>query len=150
MMRSAPYPIIPAATEKSWKDRNPGWAITLAASLVFGSLVVFVCCLIGSIEYSFKHSDVYHMALEQVESNPEVAERVGRDIHSGWIWQGNINLRNSEGNANMTIPIAGSKGAGKIHLVAKKHSGVWRFNELEFEPDSRSDSINLLPPATSQ
>jgi hypothetical protein len=149
-MSNAPYPIIPAPIVKSWKDRHPGWTIALAASLVVGVLVVFLCCVFGIIEYSFRHSDVYHMALERAGSNPEVVERLGQDIHSEWIWQGNISLQNSDGNANMTIPIAGSKGTGKIHLVAKKRCGLWSFNDLEFEPDSGSGSINLLPPATSQ
>jgi Cytochrome oxidase complex assembly protein 1 len=149
-MSNPPYPIIPAPIVKSWKDRHPGWTIALAASLVVGLLVVFLCFIFGIVEYSFKHSDVYHMALERAGSNPEAAERLGNDIHAGWIWQGNINLHNSDGYANMTIPIAGSKGAGQIHLVAKKRAGLWSFDHLEFEPESGSGSINLLPPATNQ
>jgi|SRR5580704_6361521 hypothetical protein len=147
-MSNSPYPIIPASVNQSWMERHPYGKIVLGALVIAGLLVLFLCGLFGGIQYAFKHSDVYHTAMARAQSDPRVIEQVGDSIHAKWIWQGNINLENSDGNANMVVPIAGSRGEGDIHLVAKKHAGVWTFSQLEFEMKSGSESINLLPPAS--
>lgn len=147
-MSSSPYPTIPAPVKKSWIDQHPYGKMLLGALTIAGLLVLFGGGIFGGVQYAFKHSDVYHQALERAQSDTKVIELLGDSIHAKWIWQGNISIQNSDGNANMVVPIAGSRGEGKIHLIAKKRAGVWSFSQLEFEMNSGSESINLLPPAT--
>jgi hypothetical protein len=149
-MSQASYPTIPAPIEKSWIDRHPGWKIFFGALFLAGLLVLFVCGVGGAVEYSFTHSDVYRMALERAQANPETVARLGESIHAGWVWDGTINIHNSDGYAKMAIPVSGSRGSGKIHLVARKRSGIWSFSHLDVETNPGAESIDLLRPGTDE
>lgn len=113
-----------------------------------GLLVFFVGSLLGVIEFSFKQSDVYHVALAAAQENPKVIERIGQPIHAEYFVLGTIKTYGSDGDAIMTIPITGSRGAGKIHLLAKKRAGSWSFRQLAVETGAGAESINLLAPET--
>ena len=57
---------------------------------------------------------------------------------------GNINVNGSSGHADLSIPIFGPKGKGKIYAVARKSAGVWQFQTLQVEVEGQPERIDLL------
>jgi hypothetical protein len=55
-----------------------------------------------------------------------------------------MNLSSGSGKADMVIPISGPRGRGRIHAVAQKSGGVWRFTYLQVDVANQSTSIDLL------
>ena len=82
--------------------------------------------------------------MDQAQSNPVVEQRLGQPIKRGWLVQGNIQVSNASGTADIAIPLSRSKSKGTLYAVAEKKSGVWNFETLEFAEENTTDRINLL------
>jgi hypothetical protein len=79
-----------------------------------------------------------------------VRELVGDPLVAGCIATGSIHLKDSNGYADLSIPISGPKGKGLIHLIAVKSGGPWQFRTLQVAVEGRAEVIDLLsvqPPA---
>jgi hypothetical protein len=130
--------------------RNWKWVVPvflLAALLLVGG---FIGTILFVVESSFQHSDCYVQALAKTRANPEVGEKIGEPITPGWFSSGSINLSGPSGNADITIPIRGSKGKGKIYVVAEKRAGAWSFETLQVEIEGNEQRIDLLQATVSQ
>jgi hypothetical protein len=57
---------------------------------------------------------------------------------------GNISIKNNTGIADFSIPIKGSKGAGRIVVVAEKKDGKWMYEKLYVLIKETQEEINLL------
>ena len=143
-MATPPYPLQPEPIKKSWLERNPLWKIPLGCLTLFVLLAAFVIGLMTVITSSFRHSDVYQQAIAQATANLQVRERIGEPIKPGWLISGEMNMSSGSGKANLIIPISGPRGRGRIHAVAQKSGGVWRFTYLQVDAANRSASIDLL------
>jgi hypothetical protein len=78
-----------------------------------------------------------------------VQARLGAPIKVGWFTSGNINLNGPSGSASLAIPLSGPKGAGTVYVEAKRRAGTWRYETLEFAPDS-GDRVPLLDSSLPQ
>ena len=143
-MPTPPYPVHPAPMRKSWLERNPLWKIPLGCLTLFVLLAAFGIILMTVITSSFRHSDVYQQAIAQARANTQVRERIGEPIKPDWLISGELNVSGSNGKANLVIPISGPRGRGRIHAVAEKSDGVWRFTDLQVDFADQSTSIDLL------
>ena len=143
-MATPPYPVHPEPIKKSWIERNPLWKIPLGCLTLFVLLAAFVIILMTVITSSFRHSDVYKQAIAQATANPQVRERTGEPIKPDWLISGELNVSGSSGKANLVIPISGPRGRGRIHAVAQKSGGAWRFTYLQVDFANQSASIDLL------
>lgn len=143
-MTTPPYPLHPEPIKKSWLERNPLWKIPLGCLTLFVLLAAFGIVLMTVITSSFRHSDVYQQAIAQAAANPQVREGIGEPIKPDWLISGELNVSGSSGKANLIIPISGYRGRGRIHAVAQKSGGVWRFAYLQVELANQSASIDLL------
>jgi hypothetical protein len=101
------------------------------------------------VEGSVKRSNAYTQALARVQADPQVSDKIGRPIEPGWFISGSVNVNGDSGDANLSIPISGPKGKGKIYVVSKKSAGLWQFETLQVEVDGLAERIDLLqaPPA---
>ena len=82
---------------------------------------------------AIKSSHVYTEAVRRAQSNPQVIARPGTPIETGWWVSGNVNIHNESGNAEITIPIHGSKASATIHAGATEENNNWKFTRLVVE-----------------
>jgi len=104
-------------------------------------IVVIVAIVFGAI----KSSDAYRGARATAERDPRVIEVLGSPVKEGLWVAGNVNVRDHTGEANFEFPIRGPKGRARVHAVATKESGTWRYSELTVTP-SNGPPIDLLKP----
>lgn len=144
-MVNAPYPLQPESLKKSWIERHPHSKIPLGCLLLLLLAAAFIGILFTIIFGSFRASDVFKQAMARAQSNPEVVERLGQPIQASWLTEGNLNVSGDTGKADLTIPISGPRGKGRIRAIAEKSDGVWHFSELDVSIAGASEPINLMP-----
>ncbi len=91
-----------------------------------------------------RNSGIYTEALEKVRSHPLVLERLGEPIETGWQFLGSIELNNSEGRADFSIPVSGPLGSGRLFVEAEKEAGVWEYHRLEIRLEDSDETLLLL------
>ncbi len=96
------------------------------------------------VETAFHRSDVYKQAVAKAEESTELREFLGAPLVAGRVATGSIHLKDSEGYADLSIPVSGLKGKGLIHLIAVKSGGPWQFRTLQVSVGARADVIDLL------
>lgn len=88
---------------------------------------------------------MYQQALAITQENPKAQAALGTPIEAGLLPGGSINVEDSSGQADFTIPVSGPKAAGTVYAVAAKSAGEWRFTTLELVLKDSDVRINLLP-----
>ena len=142
-MSTPPYPLHPEPMKRNWIERNPLWKIPLGCLTLLLLMALFGVGLFSVINATFHHSDVYRLAMTRAGENAQVREQIGEPIKPGWMIVGELKLNGSTGYANFSIPISGSRGKGKIRVVASKNV-TWRFSYLQVYVDGQSQCIDLL------
>lgn len=131
--------------QPSWWKRNWKWVVPVGGCL---TIVILFIALVGvgifGVSKMFSGSEPYTYALEQVQSNEQVIELLGEPIETNGIMQGSINFSNGDGSANISIPIKGPNGEGKIYVVGEKRNDTWTYSELEVRIEENGEVINLL------
>jgi Cytochrome oxidase complex assembly protein 1 len=118
------------------------------------TIIVLIAAFVGGIlmivESSVKSSGAYAQALAQAQANSQVADKIGRPVKPGWFVSGSVNVSGDSGDADISFPIHGPIGKGKVYAVAKKSAAVWQFETLQVEVNGQADRIDLLQaqPAT--
>jgi hypothetical protein len=142
-MVEAPYPLVPVPGKKDWLDDHPRRRILIGGLLVLALGLVFIGGVLCLVEYSFHHHTVTQQAIERVESDPRIMQAIGEPLRVGWVIKGNIHMKDSNGYADLRIPISGPRGAGMIVLYARETLGTWTFRALRVDLDD-STTINLM------
>jgi hypothetical protein len=137
---------IGANVRPNWFSRNWKWVVPVGILLLFLLAASFVGAVFVLVETSFQHSDFYIQALAKAQANPQVAEKIGRPLKSGWLASGNLNESSASGDVDLSIPLSGPKGKGTLRLVAKKSAGVWKLETLQVEVAGEAERIDLLQP----
>lgn len=135
-----------------WK--NP-WTLGIGGCLLgcVALPILFVTILGGGAFWAFRSAgftEIKDQALARAQANPAVVEALGEPIESGFPRNSSINIQNSEGEAQMILPLTGPKGSGRLKVAAQRHGGgPWELETLLFTADDRREEINLLvePPA---
>lgn len=111
-------------------------------SIVLIVIVAFFCgimSLLGIIYYFMTSSVAYEMGMKFANNDPVVEQFIGKPIKSGLLITGSLSVNNSEGKANISIPVSGPKGSGVVYVVATKEFGKWSADKLVFQPDKTDD-----------
>jgi hypothetical protein len=111
--------------------------------------VVIVCAGVGGLGVygllaAIKSSEPFTESLRRAQSDPAVIADLGEPIQPGWIVQGNINLENSDGNADLNYAISGPNGSANVNVVGTKTDGVWDYDKMSVRT-SQGNKIDLLP-----
>ena len=77
-----------------------------------------------------------------------VVRELGEPIETKWLMSGSINVSGDSGNADLKIPVSGTKKSGAVYAVAVKRLGKWDFTALEVEIEGETKKINLLTPSS--
>jgi hypothetical protein len=142
----------PVSRRKSWFERNWKWFVPVLVVFLLATAALFVFAILSFVTGLMRSSDAYKLAIQRAEQSQAVAAKIGRPFRVGWLMMGSINLKDDGGDAEMSIPIAGDRGAGRIIVVAKKTARLWTFQTLEVHVDGDAKIIPLIasdggPPA---
>jgi hypothetical protein len=129
----------------TWWRRNWKWVVPMGCVSVSIPLLFCGCfaLIFTGVFGALKSSDVYQEAVAKAKENKAVQAAIGTPIQEGFFVNGNINLINQGGNANLAIPISGPKGSATVNAVAQKLEGRWIFSTLEVAIEG-GNRINLL------
>lgn len=133
------------------KRKRRTWVIVL--SIMAGVVLVavlFVAGLLAVIFGSMRSSDAYQHATSVALHDQRVAAALGPPVTTKWYFSGSIHVSGSSGDADLEIPMAGSRKEGTLYVVAKKSAGRWSYQTLELQVDGQEDRINLLSQSDSQ
>jgi hypothetical protein len=111
-------------------------------------LLVIVIGLVGGVFYLLKASDAYQTGLESVQNSKAVEDQIGSPVKAGFWVFGSIRLSGESGAADLSFPVRGPEGAGRVNVVGNKTDGVWQYSTIIFEPKAEGREINLLPPSS--
>jgi hypothetical protein len=139
-----PFPAAPPKKSNWWMIGGCGClgmivlGIGLAATIFF-----FVVNVI-------KGTEPYQTALTAAANAPEVQAELGTPIEAGFMPQGHVNSNTSNGNttetADLTIPLKGPKGSGRVHYSARKSGGDWEVSDWTVTIDGSGNRIDLKGP----
>ncbi len=127
---------------KGWWSRNWKWAVPAGCVTLCVFWIVAISALIYGMFFLMKTADVYEQALQEVKNNPQVIASIGSPVKDGWYMTGTIKTSGSGGEADISFPVSGPQGSGKVYAVAEKSAGKWTFTTLVFE-DERGERIYL-------
>jgi len=120
------------------------WGI---ASIV-ATLVLFCCCLMASIESTFRSSEIYQMGLKQAQDSPCSVSIFGTPLTPERGIQGSLETSGSKGSAELEIPVHGPKGKGSLEVSGKKQGGVWKITSLVLVQGSKQFQITPEDPSS--
>lgn len=107
--------------------------------------VIFVLLFGGlfwSVMSAMKNSDVYRLAVSELQASTEVTEVLGTPITSG-IPMGNIQVAGSDGKASLNFSVEGPRGKGTVYIEGVEAMGQWRLDQAVFEDDATKHRIDL-------
>lgn len=118
-----------------------GWVkwVVLGVLLVVGIPAGCTYAIFGALG----NSEAANIALIEAGRHPAVIQKLGEPLKRGWFVTGSIKLNNSDGSADLSIPVSGPKGAGRITIKASKAAGRWTVEQLTVTPDDGSSPINV-------
>jgi Cytochrome oxidase complex assembly protein 1 len=134
--------------KKGWFGRNWKWFVPVGCLSMVLMIVVFIAAVVYFAFGSIKSSTVYQEAITKTRSNADVIRELGEPIEPGWLISGTINVNESSGNADLSIPVSGPKKSGTVYVVATKKMGKWDIYGLEVAVEGENKRINLLTSST--
>jgi hypothetical protein len=142
-MQTHTPPPLPGKQSGSWWQRNWKWFVPVS----LGSIVVFFSFIMLIVTFVFglmKSCDAYKGALAMAQNNPYVQEALGSPIEDGLLVMGNITVNGSSGHADLSIPVSGPHGRGRIFVLATKSAGQWTFQTLVVDIETTNERIDLI------
>ncbi len=131
--------------EKSWFSRNWGWAVPLGGCLTIIVLFfVFLGSVIFGVSELITESVPYKDAITKVNEDDYVIDILGEPIETNGIMNGNISFKNSEGSADISIPIKGPNGEAELYVIGTKQNDQWTYSELYVIISETNEQIDLL------
>jgi hypothetical protein len=126
---------------ESWWKRNWKWFVPtgcLSMIILAGFAIFFF------ISSFMKNSTPFIEALKTATTNEYVLDALGEPITQEGLVQGELFYENSDGEADLFIPLKGSKTSGTIRVIANKYDGTWEFSRITLSIESTGEVIDLL------
>jgi len=130
--------------KENWWNRNWKWFVPVGCLGTIILVAGFVAVIIFAVFSFMKSSDVYKEAVETAKANTSVVEVLGSPIEEGLFVSGNINVSDTSGRADLSIPISGPNGKAILFVVATREAGNWNFSTLVVEFKKSGTQISLL------
>jgi hypothetical protein len=132
------------SNKQGWFARNWKWVVPVGCVGMLAMFAAFLASIFLVVFGAMRSSDAYQIAISRARESPEVVEALGEPVEAGWFISGNINVSGPSGDASLSIPVCGPRGAGTIYLVAEKIAGEWVFERLEVELEGSGERLDLL------
>ncbi len=131
----------------NWWARNWKWLVPAGCLTGVVGVAGFLALVVGLVFGLIKSSTPYQQALAKAQKDPVVISRLGTPINGGLLVSGSVNLSGGTGQANLAIPLQGSKGSGTLYVEAHQSAGTWTYSTLTVQPDGSGEPISLLRPS---
>ena len=131
------------AARPGWWARNWKWFVPTGCLALISMVLAFVALIVAVVFGAMKSTDVYQTAVATAKAHPAVTEALGTPVKEGMFLSGNTNVTDASGNADLSIPISGPKGKGKIFVVASKSAGRWTYSTMVVEIAKSGERIDL-------
>ena len=131
----------------NWWARHWKWLVPAGCLTGVVGVAGFLALVVGLVFGLIKSSTPYQQALAKAQKDPVVISRLGTPINGGLLVSGSVNLSGGTGQANLAIPLQGSKGSGTLYVEARQSAGTWTYSTLTVQPDGSGEPISLLRPS---
>ena len=130
--------------KKSWFKRNWKWVVPVGC---LSFVILFTGLIIGGLFWGFSKitsdNDVTKHAINIINQNPEVQQKLGTNIIKDGMFRGNISITNDTGEANVSVPIRGTKGSGTAIIVGEKEFDKWNYEKIIVQIDETGELIQI-------
>ena len=118
------------------------WAI--AGVIVWvGTLLLAVGLAFGVIS-ALKNSLTYALTMQEVRSSATAKAALGDNIEAGFWVNGSISIDiDGSGDAQLSIPLTGSKGSGRIVSRGVRTNGIWDLRLVLLQVDGSDTPLVL-------
>lgn len=114
----------------NWWSRNWKWFVPTLVVTGMALIAAFVLAIISFVFGMMKSSEPYQTGLSRARADAAVVAALGEPITPGYFVQGNIDGSAASGEANLAIPLKGSRGAATLYVEASKRAGEWQYETL--------------------
>ncbi len=118
--------------------KNVGVAFAILACL---TVLCVVLSVVGSV-VAIRQTEPYATSVELALGSTAVQQALGEPVTVGWFPQGSVNIANG-GDAELYIPLRGSKASASIRVNGTNLDGVWKYYAIRVDT-SEGEHINLL------
>ena len=101
---------------------------------------------------AYADEELYKNAIEKANSDQRVLEKIGeiQPIDKMTILNGEVDFSDDNQTVNSTIKVTGSKGNGKLDLIAERENESWRYEKINIrfkdsEKNKKTIEIINLP-----
>ena len=116
------------------------WAIV--GVVVWLLVIALAVASFHGVWSAIRSSDVYRGAVERVNASQAAREALGFPIETGFP-MGRVSVSGPDGEAQLSIPVQGSRGRGTLYLEATRSMGRWQYDRLELEVEGRDARMDL-------
>lgn len=130
---------------KSWFNRNWKWAVPVGCLSFIGLFVIgsIILGVIGFTKVFTGNNNVTEKAIEIINHDATVTEKLGKNIETDGMFSGNISTTNDTGTANISVPIKGDKGTGRTIIKAEKQFDEWKYEQISVKIDETGEVIEF-------
>jgi hypothetical protein len=129
---------------RNWWQRNWKWFVPTGCAAILALCAAFVFSMVFFVFSILRHTDIFRDALDKAKANPQVRAELGDPVREGWWLSGTVNTSGPSGDADISIPLKGSRKDGTLYAVAHKSAGEWTYDRLEVAVAGRPGRIKLL------
>jgi hypothetical protein len=144
---SAPGPAYDARPDSmapAPKKKSSGLKI---AAIIGGSVlilfVIMIFVILAGVRSTLRSSEVYSQSIAGLLSSPQAVALLGEPVEAGKAVNGEINVNNGSGNAELSIPVSGSLSKGNLQSRGVRTDGLWSLTLLELIMEN-GEKIDLL------
>jgi hypothetical protein len=135
---------------KNWWNRN--WKWFLPTSLILLLLVTgsVMSSVIGGniidITQAYADNSLYQNAINKAQINKRVLEILGElePIDKLAIVEGNAVYSNNNKSVTSSVRLKGSKGNGKMDILAEKNGTVWKYKAITIRIKNPKEDIKII------
>ena len=141
-----PRPVPAPLPGRGWWQRNWKWALALG---VPGVILGLVCVAVYAVRALLQNSDVHADAVARARVHPQVTAALGEPVDPGFMPMGHVSISTGGGgDADLRIPLRGSRSEGRLLVVAERRGGRWHYDTLMFEAAAQGEGRPLVEAGT--
>ena len=88
-------------------------------------------------------------ALIVARKSPDFQRAIGEPFHVRFMSTGTVLEKDGNGNADLTIPVSGPRGKGRLFEWAQEANGKWHLCSLSFQQDNSPKGVTLVNDANT-
>lgn len=134
--------------EKNYWTKNWKWIVPVLFSLIliFGIVSIIPSGNATDLALAYSDQSLYENAVAKANKNQRVLEVIGavESVDKLAILEGNVIYSNNKNSVQSSIRIKGTKGKGKMDIVADKKGTEWIYKTITVRIKNPKEEIRIL------